>query len=313
MALWGTGRWDIAKWTEQVGYMAATETGVDVFSAEGDVVVAGTMAATETQVDTFAATGTVTITGQMAAVETETDTFAAEGDVQVVGLMAATESTTDTFAAEGDVQLAGTMAATETGVDVFSADGDVEIAGTMAALETGVDVFAAEGDVGNAGTMAAVETEVDVFAATGKVTPVNPDVLPIGDIGPGDEKRRRKRTKERDALFEKERRDREALRDVIQRAIDPVVEKAAPAVISEGTKSIQVLAVDGSRVGIPVPAAFNPAQVAEMVADALKAAQIQAEHVKRRADAERALAMARAHLQQIIRRKRNDEFLMLVD
>jgi hypothetical protein len=275
-------------------------------------VVAGTMAATESQVDTFAAIGTVEIVGQMAAVESEVDTFAGEGDVQVVGDMAATESNTDTFAAEGDVQLGGTMAATETGVDVFSADGDVEIVGTMAALETGVDVFAAEGDVGNAGVMAAVETEVDTFAATGTVKP-NADVLPIGDIGPGDEKRRRKRTKERDALFEAERKAREELRNVIKRAIDPVVEKAEPAVISEGTKSIQVLSVDGSRVGIPVPAAFNPAQVAQMVAEALQAAQIQAEHVKRRADAERALVMARAHLQRIIKRKRDDELLMLMD
>ncbi len=69
MALWGTGVWGTAKWTEQVGAMAATETGVDVFSGEGDVVVAGTMAATESTVDTFAAVGVVTIVGQMAAVE----------------------------------------------------------------------------------------------------------------------------------------------------------------------------------------------------------------------------------------------------
>lgn len=283
MALWGTGVWGTAKWTEQVGVMAATETGVDVFSAEGDVVVAGTMAATESTVDTFAASGTVTITGQMAATETGVDTFAAEGDVQILGSMAATESGVDTFFAEGDVNLNGVMSAVETGVDVFSAEGDV-IAG---------------------GVMAATETEVDTFAATGKVEPAAPRV--IADIG--DEKHRRKTQKKRDEEFEREKREREGLRQQIKETIDPVVAQAKPVVVSKGTKSVQVLSLDGSRIGINVPPAFDAAEVAKLVADVLEEARVQARIVAQRQEAER----ARAELARIIKRRRDDELLLLID
>lgn len=309
MALWGTGVWGTAKWTEQVGVMAATETGVDVFSGEGDVVLSGVMAATESTTDTFASTGTVTITGQMAATETEVDTFAAEGDVQITGLMAATESSVDTFSAEGDVNLNGVMSAVETGVDVFSADGDVELTGVMAAVETEVDVFAAEGDVVGTGYMAAVETEVDTFAATGKVEPAAPRV--IADIG--DEKHRRKAQKKRDEAFEREKREREGLRQQIKQTIDPVVAQAKPVVVSKGTKSVQVLSLDGSRLGIPVPAAFDAAEVARIVGEVLDAARIEAQHVQRRQDAERALVAAREAVARIIKRKREDELLLLID
>lgn len=309
MALWGTGVWDTAKWTEQVGQMAATETGVDVFTGEGDVVLSGVMAATESTSDTFAALGTVEIVGQMAAVESEVDVFAAEGTVQVLGDMAATESTTDTFAAEGDVNLAGTMAATETGVDVFSAEGDVELAGVMAAVETGEDVFAAEGDVGNFGVMAATESEVDVFAAEGQVFPPQPVPNITADIGPGDEKQRKKAQKKRDEAFERERAEREGLRQQIKQAIDPVVEKAKPVVVSKGTKSVQVLSLDGSRIGINVPPAFDAAEVARLVADALEEARVQSRLVAQRQEAER----ARAELARIIKRQRDDELLLLID
>lgn len=309
MALWGTGVWDTAKWSEQVGQMAATETGVDVFSGEGDVVLSGVMAATESTTDTFAAVGTVEIVGQMAAVESEVDVFAAEGSVQVVGNMAATESTTDTFAAEGDVNLAGTMAATETGVDVFSAEGDVQLTGVMAAVEAGVDVFAAEGDVGNFGVMAATETGVDVFAATGEVHPQPVPNPVIADIGPGDEKQRKKAQKKRDEAFEREKAERDGLRQQIKQAVDPVVEKAAPVVVSQGTKSVQVLSLDGSRIGINVPPAFDAAEVARLVAEVLESARVEARMVQQRQEAER----ARAELARIIKRKRDDELLLLMD
>lgn len=311
MALWGTGYWDAAKWTEQVGQMAATETGVDVFTGEGDVVLTGVMAATESTTDTFAANGTVQITGSMAAVETGTDTFAAEGDVQVTGQMAATESQVDTFAAEGDVNLNGTMAATETGVDVFSADGDVELAGSMAATETGVDVFAGEGDVGNSGTMAATETGEDVFAATGTVTPKPPVPRVVPDVG--DERQRKKAQKKRDEAFERYAQEQRKLREMLEQAIDPVKAKAEPVVVSQGKKKVEVLSTDGSKVSINVPALFDPEDVALAVAHMLEAANIAAQHVKRKQDEAQALAIARATVARIIKRKRDDELLLLLD
>jgi hypothetical protein len=310
VALWGTGIWDTAKWTEQVGLMAATETGVDVFAAEGDVVVAGTMAATESTTDTFASTGTVEAVGTMAAVESGVDVFAAEGDVEVVGLMAATESTTDTFSGEGDVNIAGTMAATETGVDTFSADGDVEIVGSMAAVETGEDVFAAEGDVVAAGVMAAVETGEDVFAATGSVSPAPPPI--IADVG-ADDGKRKKAQKKRDEAFEREKQERQKLREQIEAIVDPLKAKALPVVVSEGTKTVQLLSVDGSRVGVNVPPAFDPAEVVQIISQVLQEAQIAAQQVKDRVEAQRALAMAQAEVARIIRRRKQDELLLLLD
>lgn len=310
MARWSEGRWNQSYWSAVVGSMAATETGVDTFAATGINVLSGYLAATESGVDSFASTGSVVNVGAMAATESGIDVFAATGAVILTGVMAATETGIDVFAATGTNTNFGTLGAVETGVDTFLAIGTNVLSGFLSATETGVDTFSALGTVVATGYMAATETGEDVFAATGNVAV---PVLPIGDIGPGDEKRRRRATKARDELFEKERRERELLREQIHRAIDPVIEQAQPVVMSEGTKSVQVLSLDGGRVGIPVPAQFNAAQVAQMVADVLKNAQIEAQHVKRRQDAERALATARAEMARIMRRRRQDEFLLLMD
>lgn len=292
MAQWDSGVWGQSYWSATVGYMAATESGTDTFAAEGDVQLTGTMAATETGVDTFSATGTVEVQGYMAAVETGVDVFSASGTVEVQGY----------------------MAATETGVDVFSASGDVELTGYMAATETGVDVFSAVGTVAVAGYMAAVETETDTFAATGTVTPQpTPQPVIIADIGPGDEKQQRKAQKKRDEAFEREKLERNKLREQIERVINPVVAKAEPVVVSEAKSSVQVLSIDGGRIGIDVPAAFDVAEVARMVAEVLEEAKIEAMRVQRRQDAERALAIARVTVARIIKRKQDDELLLLLD
>lgn len=314
MAQWDSGVWGQSYWSATVGYMAATESGTDTFAAEGDVQLTGYMAATETGVDTFSATGTVEVQGYMAAVETGVDVFSATGTVEVQGYMAATETGVDVFSASGDVEDTGYMAATETGVDVFSATGTVEVTGYMAAVETGVDVFSAEGTVGLTGYMAATETEVDTFYATGTVTPQpTPQPVVTADIGPGDEKQRKKAQKKRDEYFEREKAEQLKLREQIERVINPVVAKAQPVVVSEAKKSVQVLSVDGSRIGIDVPADFDVAEVARIVAEVLEEAKVEAMRVKRRQDAERALAIARVTVARIIKRKQDDELLLLLD
>lgn len=307
MALWDSGVWDSGKWTEIVGQMAATESGSDTFAGEGDVIVTGTMAASESGVDVFASTGTVQVTGQMAATESGVDQFAAEGTVQVTGEMAATESGVDVFAGEGDVINTGTMSATESGVDVFSAEGDVEVTGSMAAVESGVDVFAAEGDVQVTGTMAAVESGVDVFAAEGTVTPANPfRVEP--DIGA--EKRR---IKKRDSELEAYKRDREALRKLIEEVVSPAAKEAKTVALVAGKgKSVGVVPLVGEQFKIPVPATMDAAEVARMVAEAVERANAEAIRVKAYKDATIALAVARETLNRIIRRRRDDEVLLLM-
>ena len=292
MARWGEGVWDASYWSAVVGYMAATETGTDTFAAEGVNIDNGYMAAVETGVDTFASTGAVVDTGYMAAVETEVDTFSATG-INVNN---------------------GIFAATETGVDTFSAVGVNVLSGYLAATETEVDTFAATGVNVNKGYMAAVETETDTFAATGEVIPnPNPQPISTADVGPGDEKQRKKALKKRDEAFEREKQEQLKLRKEIERVINPVVEKAEPVVVSEAKKSVQVLSVDGSRIGINVPADFDVAEVARIVAEVLQEAKVEAMRVQRRQDAERALIEARAMVQKIIKRKRDDELLLLLD
>lgn len=287
MALWNSGVWDSGKWSEIVGQMAATESGSDTFAGEGDVIVTGTMAATESGVDVFASTGTVQVTGQMAATESGVDQFAAEGTVQVTGEMAATESQADTFSGEGDVINTGTMSATESGVDVFSAEGDVQaqVTGIMAAVESGVDVFAAEGAV----------TPSNNFR-------VEPDI--------GAEKRR---IKKRDAELEAYKRDREALRKLIEEVVSPAAKEAKKVALVAGKgRSVGVIPLGGEQFKIPVPATMDAAEVARMVAEAVERANAEAIRVKAYKDATIALAVARETLNRIIKRKRDDEVLLLM-
>lgn len=314
MAQWGSARWDASYWDAVVGVMAATETGTDTFAAEGDVIVTGTMAATETGVDTFSAEGTVEVTGSMAAVETGVDVFAATGSVAVQGSMAAVETGVDVFAATGTVAVQGTMAATETGVDTFAATGDVEDTGVMAAVETGVDVFAATGEVitptGVTGDMAAVETGEDTFLATGTVQPQPIPQPVIADVG--DERQRKRAQKKRDEAFEKYRQEQAKLREDIERAVDPVKTQTAPVVVSRTKKQVEVLAVDGSKIDINVPLAFSAEEVARLVGEVLESAKVAAMQVQRQQDAQRALEIARAELARIIKRKRDDEAILLL-
>ena len=181
----------------RTGSLAATETGIDAFSASGNVVVQGALTVSETGVDTFAATGSVTdsaISGSMAATETGLDTFSASGNVVISGALSATEvgddSFTsfgtvlvqgalnatevefDTFAATGQVVVSGSLSTSETGEDTFSSSGTVLVQGSLSATENGLDTFAATGTVGSAaisGALAAVEVGNDVFVATGFV------------------------------------------------------------------------------------------------------------------------------------------------
>lgn len=311
MAQWDSGRWDASYWSAVVGTMAATETTTDTFASTGTVEVKGSMAAVETTTDTFSASGTVTVNGYMAAVETTTDTFSAEGVVTVNGYMEAVETTSDVFSAEGTVAVTGSMNAVETTSDTFEAYGLVQVVGYMAAVETEPDTFAATGEVTPqvVGYMAATETTDDTFSATGTVTP-KPAPVVIADVG--DEKQRKKAQKKRDEAFAKYKREQEKLREAIEIAIDPAKAKAEPVVVSQGKKTVEVLSTDGSTITIDVPPLFTAEEVARSVSEALFRANVEAMQVERQ-KAEQALAIARANLARIIKRRQDDEILLLMD
>lgn len=157
---------------ERTGDLAATETGSDTFSSNGDVFVKGSLAVTETGTDTFTASGTVrdpAITGTFAVSETGADTFSATAKLVVQGDSNLTETGQDTFSGSGDVIVQGTLAATETASDIFVATGGAEVAGILSVTETGDDTLSATGDVFVVGSFSASEAGDDLFAGSGFV------------------------------------------------------------------------------------------------------------------------------------------------
>jgi len=154
------------------GSLSATETGVDAFSASGDVIVQGALIVSETGNDTFSATGTVSdsaISGSMATSEVGNDTFTSSGSILVQGALSATEIGIDTFASVGQVLVSGFLSASETGLDTFSSSGNVLVSGSLSATETGIDSFTASGSVLVQGSLTATEDGLDIFSAIGTV------------------------------------------------------------------------------------------------------------------------------------------------
>ena len=220
----------------------------------------------------------------------------------VAGLLAATESGPDVFVATGTVSsgVSGTLAATESGPDTFAATGSVLVAGSLAATEAGPDTFAATGTVSAPsviGTLAATESGPDTFAATGTLGPApEPSGLVTGGWAPEKKRRRAKQLE-----FE-----RDTLRETIEAAVSPV---EGPAEVVQEPRQVTVRPAAGPAVSIPVPPAFDAAEVARMVSAALGRVQVQADEVAAQA---RAAETVRLELERLRRRRRQDEELLLL-
>ena len=161
------------------GSMAARESGSDVFTGGGSVVVSGSMVTQESGSDIFAGVGLLVVSGAMAAQESGPDVFTATGSVVVSGSMAAREAGSDSFSAVGIVgnPVIGSMAAQESGSDSFMGVGSVLVSGSMAARESGGDSLTGEGAVTVSGLMAAQESGADVFTGSGVVIDVYTKLL----------------------------------------------------------------------------------------------------------------------------------------
>jgi hypothetical protein len=130
-----------------------------------------------------------------------------------------------------------------------------------------------------------------------------PDVPSRGGLGP-----ERKR-KQRD--FDQERRDREALRKIIERALDPI--KASEAEVVAIEESVAVLPKTGASIAIPIPPEFNAAEVTRMVMQALNSMQVEAQRVRTvKAQAE-ARKLHAQWLERQRKRRREEEWLLLMD
>jgi hypothetical protein len=129
------------------------------------------------------------------------------------------------------------------------------------------------------------------------------------DADVGAEKRR---IKKRDANLKKFKQEQKALREQIEKAVNPVVQKAEPVVVQESNGKVEVLSVNAPTIEISVPPAFDVQEVARLVSETLNAARIEAQRVKNYQDAVRALAHAKQEVARIIKRKQDDEFLLLM-
>lgn len=139
-----------------------------------------------------------------------------------------------------------------------------------------------------------------------------PPPPPVTDIrgGYGETRKRKQRD------FEREKRERDELREAITAAVTPLKATKAEVVTTtaEGEEGVAIL-TRKSKVAIPVPASFNAAEVVRMIAVALEAAGIEA----RRVESERARRQAqlafKAELRERVRRmerRRREEWLLLL-
>lgn len=154
------------------GSLAATETGSDTASIQGDVFVTGSIAATEVGSDTAAISGFVqaaAVTGSLSATEVGSDTASIQGDVFISGSLAATETGSDTSAISGKVLVQGSLAASETGSDSASISGQVFVRGSLAVTEIGADTAALTAKVLIQGSVAVTEVGDDTASFTSAV------------------------------------------------------------------------------------------------------------------------------------------------
>jgi hypothetical protein len=139
-----------------------------------------------------------------------------------------------------------------------------------------------------------------------RVTPPPPVVFGGGDDAP----RRRQRE------FEDERRDRDELKSLINRLVEPAKESESAQVIASDD-GVAVLPKGRDAFAIPIPPQFDAAEVTRMVSDALERIGVEVRKARNKA----ARARARMVLEQLMReqamrvakRRREEEWLLLMD
>jgi len=121
--------------------------------------------------------------------------------------------------------------------------------------------------------------------------------------------------KRRQRDFEEERRDQEALRRVIERTLEPV--RAEEAQVVTTSDAVAVLPSSGSAVALPIPPDFNAAEVTRVVMQVLAAANVKAERARseraRAAARESIAVMMREQYARVMKRRREEEWLLLMD
>jgi hypothetical protein len=124
--------------------------------------------------------------------------------------------------------------------------------------------------------------------------------------GYGPDKRRTRKQRE----FDEERNDREALRRFIERVLEPIETEAE---VVTTTDAVAVLPRRGEGVALPVPPEFSAAAVTDAVMSVLRDNAVRAERVRTAEARERARLEVERVMAQIRRRRREEEWLLLMD
>ena len=139
-----------------------------------------------------------------------------------------------------------------------------------------------------------------------RVTPPPPVVFGGGDDAP----RRRQRE------FENERRDRDELKALIGRLVEPAKEADSAQVVATD-EGVAVLPKGRDAFAIPIPPQFDVAEVTRMVSEALERIGVEVRKARNKAARARAQMvleqLMREQAMRVAKRRREEEWLLLMD
>lgn len=147
-----------------------------------------------------------------------------------------------------------------------------------------------------------------LLQSQGGPPPPPPVIETRGGYGPPKKRQQRE--------FENERRDRDELKALISRLVEPAKEADSAQVIATD-EGVAVLPKGREAFAIPIPPQFDVAEVSRMVSEALERIGVEVRKARNKA----ARARARVILEQLMReqamrvakRRREEEWLLLMD
>jgi hypothetical protein len=153
----------------------------------------------------------------------------------------------------------------------------------------------------------------EFFAADVTQGPPGPVPVPDDQRGDGvDARWTPKERKARDRKLAEERQERDKLRRLIERAIDPIEAKTAEVVVKTPQR-VTIAPTTGAEIAIPVPPTLDVAEVSRMVSEVLQRQGIEAQRVQQERMEREARAAAEENLRaRVLKRKREDELLLLM-
>jgi len=152
----------------------------------------------------------------------------------------------------------------------------------------------------------ATETNAFLLTENGIEIATQEIVVQLADVGG-------KKPKRKDRSFEEERRLRAQLRELIAKALEPETAEAEQiALVTEG-RQVKIVPSTGRNITIPVPPVFNVDEVIRSVKAVLVSEGAERSRVKRDADLALRLEKRKEEMARVFKRRRDDEFVMLIN